>query len=269
MTDSILFIHNAPTRFVRADLALLKQQWEVWEWYQRTKCVNLIALSRAVRRSDLVFCWFAGWHTFVPVRLARLFGKPAVVVVGGYDTADIPEAGYGSQRGGLRRWLARSVIRNAAHLIAFSSSAEREAVENAAADPGKITMIYQGVQVFPMGDPKNKENLVITVGGVWRENLLRKGLLPFVKAAAYLPNTRFMLIGKWYDDGIEELRRVASDNVEFAGFVSDEHLLGLYQRASVYVQASLHEGFGMSVAEAMVGGCIPVVTRVGSLPEVV
>jgi glycosyltransferase involved in cell wall biosynthesis len=37
----------------------------------------------------------------------------------------------------------------------------------------------------------------------------------------------------------------------------------------VYVQASQHEGFGVSVAEAMLAGAIPVVTRAGALPEVV
>jgi len=45
--------------------------------------------------------------------------------------------------------------------------------------------------------------------------------------------------------------------------------LDYYCKASVYVQPSRHEGFGLSVAEAMLSGCIPVVTQVGALPEVV
>jgi glycosyltransferase involved in cell wall biosynthesis len=53
------------------------------------------------------------------------------------------------------------------------------------------------------------------------------------------------------------------------GGVSDETLADWYRRASVYVQASRHEGFGMAVAEAMLAGCIPVVTKAGALPEVV
>jgi glycosyltransferase involved in cell wall biosynthesis len=84
-----------------------------------------------------------------------------------------------------------------------------------------------------------------------------------------VPDVRFLLAGRRCDDGIDELRRLATPNVEFLGFLPDDELFRLYARASVYVQASLHEGFGLSVAEAMSAGCIPVVTRAGALPEVV
>jgi succinoglycan biosynthesis protein ExoA len=45
-------------------------------------------------------------------------------------------------------------------------------------------------------------------------------------------------------------------------------LLDYYAGAAVYVQASRHEGFGMSVAEAMLAGCVPVTTNAGALEEV-
>jgi glycosyltransferase involved in cell wall biosynthesis len=57
--------------------------------------------------------------------------------------------------------------------------------------------------------------------------------------------------------------------VSFTGFVEDEELIRWYQRAKVYVQLSLYESFGMSLAEAMLCECVPVVTDRGALPEVV
>jgi glycosyltransferase involved in cell wall biosynthesis len=266
----ILFVHNQATRFVRIDRDLLAERFEVTERCEESvRRLRPLMIRRAVRDHDLVFGWFASWHTFLPVLAARRVGRPSVVVVGGYDTANLPEAGYGSQRGGLRKYVARAVIRSATRLIANSESAKREAVANAAADPGKVSVIYHGVEPAPLGPLVGREPIVLTVGNVWRENLLRKGLLPFVQTAAHLPEVRFVHIGRWCDDGIDELRRAAGPNVEFRGAVSDDELNSWYGRASVYVQASLHEGFGISVAEAMSAGCIPVTTRAGSLPEVV
>lgn len=80
---------------------------------------------------------------------------------------------------------------------------------------------------------------------------------------------QFVLAGKWRDDAIDYLRSIATPNVVFTGQVENPTLIDLYTRSSVYVQLSRHEGFGLSVAEAMLAGCIPGVTRVGSLPEVV
>jgi len=265
---NILFVRNGQERFVLDDLALLSQEHTVTDWRQPGRWFDPVRLARRVRRCDLVFCWFASWHALAPVLLARAMGKPSVVVVGGYDTANLPQAGYGAQRGGLPRLVARTVIRQATVLVVNSQAARREAIANAGADPAKISVIYHGVRPLPMG-PLQREPLALTVGNVWRENLLRKGLLPFVQAAAHLPTVRFVLVGRWYDDSIQELKAMATPNVEFTGFVSDEELIGWYQRASVYVQASLHEGFGLSVAEAMTASCIPVVSRAGALPEVV
>lgn len=269
----ILFVHNGRERFVLDDLRLLQESHSVTDWRQGGRLFNVARLLRLVRSHDLLFCWFASWHSFLPVLLAHRLGKPSIVVVGGYDTANVPEAGYGSQRAGLShfmpRFISRTVISNATKLITNSEAAKREVVANAGAQPSKIVVIYHGVEALPMGKVDGREPMALTVGNVWRENLLRKGLLPFVQAAAYLPDVRFVLAGRWCDDSIEELKRIAGPNVEFTGFVSDQELHSLYTQASVYVQASLHEGFGLSVAEAMSAGCIPVVARVGALPEVV
>ncbi len=267
----ILYVRNQNQSFDQIDLKLLQEKWTVRDRYEKSiKKINLFAILRDVLWSDMVFCWFASWHSLLPVLFARLLRKPALVVIGGYDTANLPESKYGSQRGGIRKWLARTVIHNATHLIVNSESARRESIENAGADPSKISLIYHGLE--PVSGPNilvSREQIALNVGGVWEENLLRKGLLPFVQAAKFLPDVRFVHVGKWYDQSIDILKSEAANNVEFKGFVSKEELETLFCQAAVYVQPSMHEGFGMSVAEAMTAGCIPVVTRVGSLPEVV
>ena len=77
----------------------------------------------------------------------------------------------------------------------------------------------------------------------------------------------------WRDGGTTVRRtscaRPRPPNVTLTGWVEEDVLNDCYRRASVYVQASAHEGFGLSVAEAMLAGCIPVTTRAGALPEVV
>ena len=78
-----------------------------------------------------------------------------------------------------------------------------------------------------------------------------------------------MFVGRWHDDAIEELRALAGDNVTSRAGSRTRSCTTLYRRASVYVQASRHEGFGLAVAEAMLAGCVPVVMNVTAMPEVV
>ena len=91
-----------------------------------------------------------------------------------------------------------------------------------------------------------------------------------MRAAALAPEVGFVVIGQnQEDDAMEFLRSIASPNVRFTGWITDDELFAYFARAAVYVQASVHEGFGLAVAEAMLCECAPVVTRAGSLPEVV
>ena len=90
-----------------------------------------------------------------------------------------------------------------------------------------------------------------------------------MQAARELPDVRFTLAGKWLDGSVERLRALAGENVELSGWLTQEELEAAYRRAAVYVQASRHEGFGLAVAEAMLAGCVPVVSNVTAMPEVV
>jgi glycosyltransferase involved in cell wall biosynthesis len=73
--------------------------------------------------------------------------------------------------------------------------------------------------------------------------------------------------------GAGEVRRVAvelgiQERVRFLGYVAQELLPALYGLAQVLSLASVYEGFGMPVIEAMACGTPVVTSNVSSLPEV-
>jgi len=265
----ILFVHNHLTQFVRLDLAELRKRYQVTECYLNSRWLNPVSIWNQVRIHDLVFGWFASWHTLLPIEFARLLHKPSLLVIGGYDVANIPEIGYGHQRLGMKRWLSRRTMRSASCLITNSGYSQEEAARNTGLAKQQVSAVYHGVPdpfgALPRGP---RARLALTVGNVDRSNLKRKGHEAFVRTAALMPDVNFVLAGAARDDAFDYLQGIATPNVTLTGRLTDKALNDYYRRASVYVQASRHEGFGLSVAEAMLAGCVPVVTRAGALPEV-
>jgi glycosyltransferase involved in cell wall biosynthesis len=265
----ILYVHSRKASFVAIDRDILAERYEVEDLYQPGHWPNPVKLIGGVLRADLVFGWFASWHTFFPITLAWLLGKPSVMIVGGFDTANMPDIGYGYQRGGLRQWASRWIMRRATRLATNSRYSLSEIERNTPIPPSRVRVIHHGVP-DPFGaEPGPKEREALTVGAIDRTTLVQKGQIPFVDAARLLPDVRFTLAGKWLDESVAELRGRAGENVEFTGWLSDADLHAAYRRAAVYVQASRHEGFGLAVAEAMLAGCVPVVMNVTAMPEVV
>ncbi len=271
MKPRIFYAHSRKASFVAIDREILAERYEIEDYYQPGRWPKPLQLIAGVWRADLVFCWFASWHSFFPVTLAWLLRKPSVQIVGGFDTANMPDIGYGHQQGGLRRWASRWIMRRATRLVTNSEYSRSEIAANTPFDPAAATVVHHGVPdpFGPLDPSRPRERLALNVGAVDAGTLVQKGQMPFVLAAQLLPDVKFVLAGKWLDDSIDRLRAVAGPNVEFTGWLSDEDLTDLYRRAGAYVQPSRHEGFGLAVAEAMLAGCVPVVVDVTAMPEVV
>ena len=60
----------------------------------------------------------------------------------------------------------------------------------------------------------------------------------------------------------------SNENIIFTGYLNDDDLVKLYNRASIFIYASLFEGFGMPPLEAQACGCPCIVSNNTSLPEV-
>jgi glycosyltransferase involved in cell wall biosynthesis len=265
----LLYVHSRKASFVAIDRDILAERYEVEDLYQPGRLPNPLRVVRGVLRADVVFGWFASWHTFFPITLAWLLRKPSVLIIGGFDTANMPDIGYGYQQGGIRRAASLWIMRRARRLVTNSEYSLSEIERNTPIPPERVRVVQHGVP-DPFGeDPGAKEREALTVGGIDHTTLVQKGQLPFVEAARFLPDVTFTFAGKWLDDSVEQLRARAGGNVHFTGWLSDDDLHATYRRAAVYVQASRHEGFGLAVAEAMLAGCVPVVMNVTAMPEVV
>jgi glycosyltransferase involved in cell wall biosynthesis len=271
----VAFVCYSPNAsFIRNDYRILSKNFIINKFnYRRAR--DALGMMAIIWRSDVSFSWFAGGHAFLAVLFSKILRKKAIVVAGGFDVAYVPEINYGQfTLGWHKRMLTKFALNHADLVLPVSKFTEGEVLRWV--KPHKMRMIYNGVHTEKfkrigndgIEDPKS-ENLVITVGRIDRSTLKRKGFEAFIKSARLVPEASFVVIGNNVDDTIDYLKAIASPNVKFTGFVSDEDLLRWYQRAKVYVQASAYESFGISVAEAMLCECVPVVAERGALPEVV
>lgn len=268
----ICFVGDLSSTFVERDYKILQEHFDVTVIEPPSTKAGWIKypfnVRKKVKESDVVFGWFAGWHTAPAIHYAKHYGKRSILVAGGYDVVYLPEIDYGAFNS-LRDMIpAKYTLKNADLIISVSKSNQMELLKRI--NPKKNVLVYNGVPVedFYPGK-KDKKDIAITVGGIKHSNLKRKGLEIFVKTARHLTDIPFIVIGEFIDNSIDYLKSIASNNVEFTGRISNEELLEWYQQAKIYVQPSAHEGFGISVAEAMLCECIPVVSDRFALPELV
>jgi len=270
----ILFVHQELHSFVKKDLDILREAHEVWSVEFKSSFAGLVGnlcnLWQGVVWCDVTFSWFGKLHAFFAVLFSKLLGKKSIVIAGGDDVARVPEIKYGMFCFWWKKWCPKFALNHADIVLTVTDNNARETIANARVNPKNIKRVYHGFDsTMFMSRALKKEDMVITIGNVSWEYLKRKGIELFTRAASGLPDIPFYIIGEWKDNSIKYLNDIATSNVHFLGRLSSEELKVFMSRAKVYVQVSLHEGFGCSLAEAMLCECIPVVSRNAAIPEVV
>lgn len=269
----VLFVYRSLGTFVKKDLEILKKHFNVKTvHYLGPKSLPIIWLKilKGTLWADITFSWFANIHALLAVAFSKMLEKKSIVATGGYDVAKMPEINYGLINAHIAKFFPKCSFNLADRVLTISNSAKGEVLRHSRTNSRKIRTVYLGLEYERYKSKGKKEvDLVITVSRVTNSNLKRKGIETFVKSANFLPRARFVLIGEHIDNSVDYLRTIASSNVQFTNFVTCVELLNYFQKAKVYVQVSAHEGFGLSLAEAMLCECVPVVSERGALPEVV
>jgi glycosyltransferase involved in cell wall biosynthesis len=191
------------------------------------------------------------------------------VVIGGFEVANIPERKFGLLASSLTAWIPKLVLRYADKILVVDASLKRDAIRYTGINRQDILVVPTGYDFQKFSSAGIKRDIVLTVGGVSYENLWRKGFETFVRAAQYLPDLKFIVIGKFQDESINYLKSIAPPNVEFVGYKPEAELIKYYQRAKVYCQLSRHEGLPNALCEAMLCECVPVGARYYGIPTAI
>lgn len=173
-------------------------------------------------------------------------------------------------------------VRRAARVIAVSRFTRDDLVRRYRVPEGKISVVYEaaGPAFRVLDDAGSRplpagviEPFVLAVGNLEpRKNLAR--LIEAFAAVAREPgvSAKLVLVGKakGQEDALARLveKHGLRDRVIFTGFVAEEQLVVLYNRAAVFVYPSLYEGFGLPPLEAMACGCPVIASSVTAMPEV-
>ena len=271
----VLFIRQTKSSpFVEQDINILKQHYTVrivdpvinrrriWDTVK-----SVYSITTGVIWADLTYSWFAHLAILLTILLSKIFRKHSIVVIGGYEVAKVPEFNYGAMINKQAAIMVKLMLKYATIILAVSEFTKKEILQYT--NNQNIRLVYNGIDFNRFTPGTIKEDIVLIVGPITKAQIDIHGLDVFINCASKLPTTRFIAIGV-SEDALEYL--VNSDipsNVELLGFLPQQALIPYYQKAKVYCQLSFRESFGVSLAEAMLCECIPVVTKRGAMPEVV
>jgi glycosyltransferase involved in cell wall biosynthesis len=207
-----------------------------------------------------------------------LVKRSQIVMLHDMAIYDVPEA-FSKKFRFWYRFKFAILHRQAQVVLTVSAFSKERICHHLGIDEARVAVIHNGADHLDrvVSDPSVLDRLKLTRGSYCvvvgsldpRKNLQR--VLDAVKQLGHLRDIKFVIVGG-ANPRIFDSKHVAkqpdSDQVVWAGFVSDGELKALYGDAACLVFPSLYEGFGLPPLEAMYCGCPAIVSNEASLPEV-
>jgi glycosyltransferase involved in cell wall biosynthesis len=182
----------------------------------------------------------------------------------------------------LAKWVPE-FVQHCRHVIAVSEFTKKDIVGRLGIEPGKIDVIYWGVDrdVFhPFQDTGELRKQLFSILGFERPYFLAVSCSSGRKNTPFLLNTyeRFLrenpkndLVLVWNPP--QEIREKYSSprskrKIHFINRQTDKDLRSLYCGATALIFSSLYEGFGLPILEAMACGTHVITSNVTSMPEI-
>jgi glycosyltransferase involved in cell wall biosynthesis len=159
------------------------------------------------------------------------------------------------------RWLEERVVPwlyRSRSVIAVSQTT-RAALVEIGFDPGRLTIVHNGVDVPIEGSSARAVGLsIVYLGRLKRYKRIERLVLAFAALRERFPAARLEIAGDGdarpaIEAAIARLR--IEESVTLHGYIDEQAKSRLLARATVFVTPSMHEGWGVSVIEANSHGC--------------
>jgi len=164
-------------------------------------------------------------------------------------------------------WLYRR-----SRMVTLSSSSKEEMLELGFKDE-LVEVVPPGIDLrYEPGGQLTPTPTIVAVGRLAPVKRFDRLIRAVVAARASAPDLKLTIVGIGPDRGeLEQLVATldAGGYITFAGRVSDDELIGLYQSAWAVASASAREGWGMTLTEAAACGTPAVATRIAGHADAV
>jgi glycosyltransferase involved in cell wall biosynthesis len=219
--------------------------------------------------------------------LPRQRSKPTIVTIHDLIPLKFPRHYPSGIKGKIKWQIQRGLVKKVSAIITDSQNSKKDIIDIISFPPEKIFPIYLAAgkefRKLEIGNWKLEikekyhlpENFLLYVGDLnWNKNL-KAMMIAFKKLK--IKNLKMVFIGRAFKDEkldeLEELKGLMRElklenDVRFLGFIPTRDLVAIYNLATLHVQPSFSEGFGLPVLEAMSCGCPVLCSNQASLPEV-
>ncbi len=176
-------------------------------------------------------------------------------------------------------FIEKTAFKKCTCAVAISKSVKESFADKFGFDRNKIRVVYNGIDIdrFSFSPCRNREVFnIIYVGRVFYQ----KGVHLLVKAMACIPedyNVHLNIVGAAVESGADDYIRRVNGIIEKHALQNRVTLCGEQNnvdewlaKSSLFVHpAILHEGFGLTLAEAMARGVPCVSFNKGAMPEII
>jgi glycosyltransferase involved in cell wall biosynthesis len=174
--------------------------------------------------------------------------------------------------------LEKNLGKNHAQLVLANSGFTSRAIEESLGIHAKVlyppvsSLFFEKTDGADFGEDR-REDLVVTVARL--DVGKRLEIIPRIASMLRKEKVKFVIIGFSHSAEVlgminEEIRRLdVTKNVSLELNISREELKDTLRKAKVYLHTPILEHFGISIAEAMACGCLPVVYDNGGAREFV